>query len=942
MGRLAMNAEQADSEELQFSELLAACDDALAQGNSVEPICREQAPTELRDELEREVEWCRLVRRLLPGTETPAQFSSVSTLSSPGQPNVASGGAAQGAFHTPLTTDLGRFQIRRELGRGGFGVVFLAFDPKLGREVALKVPRPEAIIHPELRARFQHEARAAAALDHPNLVPVYEAGEDGAVCYIASAYCPGITLARWLRERTEPVPIELAARLVATLSDAVEHAHRRGILHRDLKPSNVMLSPKEAGCVAGPPLTREDAQSMARTGNAPYGDIDFVPRIMDFGLAKYLEGASSNTLEHATHSGAIVGTPSYMAPEQAGARKKAVGPVADVYALGAILYEVLTGRPPFAADTIAETLLLVRTEEPLAPAKLRRGIPRDLETICLTCLHKDADKRYPTAAVLGEDLRRFLAREPITARRASRWERTVKWARRRPALAALIAVSVAAMLVVAAIVLIAYERLRTERDMADAARREALAGYKKARQAVDQMLRRVGLNLLPDVPHTELIQRGLLEDALKFYQALAKLRSDDPELREETGTVYREMGAIYGMLGQSRQALEAFRQALETHRALAAEMPGELRYRHAAAVSRQVLGANMIGKAEFQREAEQHLRQAHAELVELAAENPQSVSFKKHLAAAWASLGELLYRTGRSTEADKAYRQAIDLREKLATEFPADRDNIVYLARVSQYQGMMHAQAKRFDKAEEAFRRALDLCDQLAATAPPGTPSYRMGYSPLLFYNYGVMLTDRRRYPEAEKLYLRALDFYEKLAADFPNVPYNRAQLAHTLFLVSDLRLRHLKQFQQARQGVERAIGYQLKLCEAEPQNTDLRRNLRRQYSTLAESLIQLGEHREAAATALKLPPLFPDAWQECLSAGWFLARCLPLAQRDTRLSGSESEMLRQDYADRAVEWLRRAIQGGYNDVNFLRTSPDLEPVRRRADYQKLLRDLTR
>ncbi len=255
---------------------------------------------------------------------------------------------------------------------------------------------------------------AAAGLDHPNIVPVYEAGEEGSVCFIASAYCPGMTLAAWLRRRSGPVPFRVAAALLATLADAVDHAHRRGVLHRDLKPSNVMLEMPAAGVV-------ESASDGSK----------LVPRITDFGLAKLVDaepGAAG-----ATQSGVIVGSPSYMAPEQAEGHAGAVGPGADIYSLGVILYEVLTGRPPFQEDSALETLVLVRTQDPLSPSRLRPRLPRDLETICLKCLRRQPQARYPTARALADDLRRFLAAEPIRARPTPAWERAIKWVRRHPA-----------------------------------------------------------------------------------------------------------------------------------------------------------------------------------------------------------------------------------------------------------------------------------------------------------------------------------------------------------------------------------------------------------------------------------------------------------------------------------------------------------------------------
>jgi WD40 repeat protein len=382
--------------EEEFASLVAACDDALAAGSALVDL-NSDVPTELRQRLERGIACMKLLRQALPQDLLPPPPTN-----------------------SPLT-HLGRFQLRRELGQGAFGIVWLAHDPQLRRDVALKVPRLEALVSPAARERFLREARAAAGLDHPNVVPVYEAGEIGSVCYIASAYCPGSTLAHWLKQRNESVPTREAALLVATLAEAVEHAHRRGVVHRDLKPSNVLL---------------ETLADPAGTG------LGYVPRITDFGLAKLqAEGEGVQT-----QSGAIVGTPAYMAPEQAGGHSKEVGPAADVYALGAILYELLTGRPPFLAETVLDILVQVRAAEPVPPGQLRGKLPRDLETICLKCLQKDPARRYGSAQELAEDLRRFLAGEPIQARPVGRLERLWRWCRRHPAPAAIVVL--AAVLVV--------------------------------------------------------------------------------------------------------------------------------------------------------------------------------------------------------------------------------------------------------------------------------------------------------------------------------------------------------------------------------------------------------------------------------------------------------------------------------------------------------------
>ncbi len=316
-------------------------------------------------------------------------------------------------------TNIGHFRILRELGRGGFGVVFLAYDPRLNREVALKIPREATLFSSTLRQRFQQEARVAANLDHPNIVQVYEAGEEDGICYIASAYCSGTDLAAWLRKHPTPMPADAAAALIGALADAVAHAHARGVFHRDLKPGNILLqrSREEKGenrrkqiiGGEGGPAANSADDRLPKTDYTPSPTDTFdpiagyLPKITDFGLAKLVEDqAASLATTGPTASGAIMGTPAYMAPEQAEGSNKTVGPAADIFSLGAIFYELLVGRPPFQGDTPLETLLLVRTADPVPPRRLRPKLPRDLETICLKCLAKEAPKRYASAQGLAE------------------------------------------------------------------------------------------------------------------------------------------------------------------------------------------------------------------------------------------------------------------------------------------------------------------------------------------------------------------------------------------------------------------------------------------------------------------------------------------------------------------------------------------------------------
>jgi WD40 repeat protein/serine/threonine protein kinase len=392
-----------------------------------------------------------------------------------------------GRFSYDLATgtgQLGRFELIRELGRGGGGIVFLAHDPQLKRNVALKVPVLEHLVNQEARRRFLREAEAAAGLDHPNIVPVYEAGESGAVAWIASAYCDGPTLSRWLREQSQPVSAHDAAEFVALLADAVEYTHRRGIVHRDLKPGNILLV--RGGAVAGLPLAAKHevtaSPQAATTHHAPLST--YQPKITDFGLAKLMEQPGA-----ATRTGAVIGTVAYMAPEQAAGRTRDVGPAADIYALGAILYELLVGRPPFQGATELDTLRQVSEEDAVSVRRLRGDVPRDLEVICAKCLHKTPAGRYASAQALADDLRRFLRGESIQARPGTSLGRIVKWARRRPTLAALIGVSVLALLALttgAILYSIELNQHNTDLEATLGREKDALAEVNKQLKLVEQ------------------------------------------------------------------------------------------------------------------------------------------------------------------------------------------------------------------------------------------------------------------------------------------------------------------------------------------------------------------------------------------------------------------------------------------------------------------------
>jgi hypothetical protein len=371
-------------------ELVLAWEGARVTGQPVSPeeLCRDcpERLTDLRDRV--------------------AALLAVRTLAAVGHPTAAADGdrtvtyvdsrnGSEDARRLPAA--IPGYEIVGELGRGGMGAVYQARQLGLNRLVALKVLLAGAAAGDEQRARFAAEARVVAEFRHPNIVPVFETGEFDGTPFLSMELVPGGTLSQ--RLATGPLAPEAAARLLVQVADAVHHAHERGIIHRDLKPGNVLLTE------------------------------DGVPKVSDFGLAKRLESADA-----LTRTDAVLGTPSYMAPEQAEGKKE-VGRAADVYALGAVLYHTLTGRPPFQAASALDTIRQVVDLDPVPVRDLQPAVPRDLAVICEMCLRKEPERRYPSAGELSADLRRFLANEPIRARPVGPLERGWKWAGRNRAVA---------------------------------------------------------------------------------------------------------------------------------------------------------------------------------------------------------------------------------------------------------------------------------------------------------------------------------------------------------------------------------------------------------------------------------------------------------------------------------------------------------------------------
>ncbi len=413
--------------ETDVSELLLRWQESrqIGQPLSAEEVCSTRP--ELLAELKRRIAALQAMQqRLAVGTvsgRSDADSSDSPTLSE--SPKVA----------RPIVevVPIPGYELLELLDQGGMGTVYKARQVDLKRLVALKMIRTDVSTRPEHLARFRVEAQAVAQLQHPHIVQIHEIGEVSGRPYFSMEFVQGGSLAQKLKG--QPVSPQVAAQLVATVADAIHFAHQRGVIHRDLKPANILLQTA---------ASKEQGSSSLATDHWP---LTTVPKIADFGLAKRLnsEGEQS-ALARQTQSGMILGTPSYMAPEQAAGKPAAIGPATDVYALGAILYEMLTGRPPFTGATPLDTLLQVMGNEPMPPSRAQPKVPRDLETICLKCLEKSPERRYASAAALADDLRRYCNGLPISARSISPVRRFFKMARRRLEVTALVAVLVLALL----------------------------------------------------------------------------------------------------------------------------------------------------------------------------------------------------------------------------------------------------------------------------------------------------------------------------------------------------------------------------------------------------------------------------------------------------------------------------------------------------------------
>jgi eukaryotic-like serine/threonine-protein kinase len=626
------------------------------------------------------------------------------------------------------------FRILGELGRGGMGTVYKAWQVRLKRIVALKVLHAGSYADSSAVERFQAEAEAAARIQHANIVQIYEIGEHEGMGYLVLEYAAGGGLDRRLLETVQD-PRE-SARLIETLARAIHFAHERNIIHRDLKPANVLLTE------------------------------DGVPKIADFGLAKLLERDDA-----LTRHGEIVGTPSYMAPEQVCGLAGDIAPTTDVYSLGAILYETLTGRPPFKGTTPLSTLEQVASQEPLPPGKIQHNIPRDLETICLKCLAKDPGRRYPSALALAEDLERFVHGRPILARPIPFWARVWKWARRRPGSAA----AAVGLLTLSALLLGEglYYNHRLHKEML-AARRAELQAAADAEIAKEQRnLALKALNqLIYDVqeklaqtPATRSLRRSLLDTAIRGLEELGRSSEGaSPDISQ--AVAYQKLGEIFRVIGQSSSARNHFERSQRIAELLLADASDSLAVREVLYQDYMGLGLVDIRSNRFD-DAKLGLRHAVATAESIAATKATDRSARRDLIEAYLQLGRAYSFAREYHAAEPWFRKMHDLALRWVDEDPHENQARDLLASALRKLADLRKLTDKLPEARAAYIRAIEIGRELVEKEP-SSDAFRSHLATALD-DLGVVAKRQHRPGEARDLFGQAEAIFAALLAEDPD-----------------------------------------------------------------------------------------------------------------------------------------------------------------------------
>jgi tetratricopeptide (TPR) repeat protein/tRNA A-37 threonylcarbamoyl transferase component Bud32 len=686
---------------------------------------------------------------------------------------------------------IGDYELVEKISQGGMGVVWRAVQKSLNRVVALKMMRAGRLATPADRRRFRREAEAVAQLDHPHIVPIYEVGEhDGALYFSMKLFEGGSVAQHRARFQNDS---RGTARLLATVTSAVHYAHQRGILHRDLKPANILL----------------DERGAAHVG--------------DFGLAKRMAG-SAGTVEASgvTQVGSIIGTPSYMAPEQAAGRPEAITTAADVYSLGAILYDLLTGRPPFREATLLDTLRSLLDKEPARPRSLNPRADRDLETICLKCLEKEPARRYASAQELTDDLERYLAGEPIQARPLPRMAKIWRWCRRQPLLAGVSAALLLSFVLGFGAVAWQWRRAADHLVQADREKARADESFRLAHQAVNDMLTRVteaekeNLTAIPG-------RKELLQDALKYYQTFLEQRGNDPAIQRDLADAFVRLGLITSATGSKQDALVAYQQALDLYQKLQAAQPKDQALRaklpcawHNVGVMQSDLGQATNSWASYQ--------QAKLLYEEFLKDSPREPLLLGGLSNTLGNMGIQERGRHRSAEALALFREANAYQEKLVRLEPNER--FARNALAATYSNLGSALEDHKGKEAEAlaaFEKARSIREDLVQQRPD-IVQFQHDLAET-HHNVAVVLRRLGQQAEAQASDQKAHAAYEKLAQDQPGITKFRQDLAGSYFRLGQDHRRAGRKT-EALSCLQQARAIQEKLAKADPNVPAYRKDL--------------------------------------------------------------------------------------------------------------------
>ncbi|MEQ1825983.1 MAG: serine/threonine-protein kinase [Pirellula sp.] len=677
--------------------------------------------------------------------------------------------------HEPTIGQIGDYRLIQIVGRGGMGMVYRAVQEQLGRVVALKTISLVESLNAETISRFRKEAELASSLQHPNIAQIYEIGSQTKVPYFSMEYVGGGSLADVVQDR--PLKHDLATRVVAVLARAMEYAHQQGILHRDLKLGNVLLSPSQRP-EAIPLPTRNETQEIDLPTNPTFHEppgnlLRFEPKIIDFGLAIQL---GRRTDEPSTNR--IFGTPSYMSPEQADASRGELAPTSDIFSLGAILYHLLVGRPPFNAATTSETLRQVLENEPVALRSLQPQIPVDLETICLKCLRKAPSDRYSSARDLADDLQYFLDGNPIRARRSSFRERIVKWSYRHPSAAGLVVASVIALVF---ITWLWRQSESTNRELivanalAKESRERADANLDSAKAAVEQFLVKVTED--PRFSESDFtdFRKELLASALPFFEKLIGQKPGDRDVESSRAGAFARLASIQESIGQLEPALSNYHECSTILKRLSTEFPTDATYRFELVRCQGNLGL-LLSQTGQREAAKLELRSALGYAQRLIEDFPNDSKFRNQLTFCHRSLANVLRSTGDKEGAKAENEKAIAVCEQLSNEFPNDRECRQYQADSHQSLAMLLNELE--DRADAKSHQL--ICVSITKSLVeeyPAVVEYRARLANA-YHNLGLILGDLRERKDAMVQYELSLSINEKLSKDFPSVTRYRKELA--------------------------------------------------------------------------------------------------------------------------------------------------------------------